>query len=212
MARKDKEVVYSSEQGREQYTENGERIVYVERQTKKKKNPFLIGCLGLLLLMILLGACVAAMGGGNDNENSSTDTKESTSTTEKSDSKEAEKKYKIGDEVTKKNVTFKPTKAYYTDERNEFAETKADKVLVVEMDIKNNGKEDIPVGTDVSAYADGKKLESYPINDTLMDGLSSGRSISGKQGFAVVGNPKEIELEFEPFLSGEKAIYTVKPE
>lgn len=88
----------------------------------------------------------------------------------------------------------------------------ADKVLVIEMDITNEGTEDIPVGTDVSAYADGKKLESYPINDLLMDSLSAGRSISGKQGFAIVGEPQKIELEFEPFLSGQKAIYEVTPQ
>lgn len=153
----------------------------------------------LLSSAVLLSAC-----GDTDTDTKTSDTKKETAT--------KDSKHKIGDEVTLQDVTFKPTKAYYTDERNEFADMKADKVLVIEMDIKNNGKEDIPVGTDLSAYADGKKLELYPINDSLMDALSSGRSISGKQGFAIVGEPKIIELEFEPFLSGKKAIYTVNPE
>lgn len=153
----------------------------------------------LLVSSLLLSAC---------GDTSTTDKKEDT----KTEKKEENKKMKLGQEVTKKNVKFKPTKAYYTDERNQFAEMKADKVLVVEMDITNNGKEDIPVGTDVTAYADGKKLENYPINDTLMDSLSADRSISGKQGFAVVGEPKKIELEFEPFLSGEKAVYEIDPQ
>lgn len=179
-------------------------------EVKKKKNPFLMGCLGLILLMILIGACSSMLIGGNDEKNTSSDSPSKSETISKKSNDNG--KLKIGQEVTKKNVKFKPTKAYYTDERNEFADMKADKVLVIEMDITNNGKEDIPVGTDVTAYADGKKLEMYPINDTLMDGLSAGRSISGKQGFAIVGNPKNIELEFEPFLSGEKAIYTVNPE
>ncbi|WP_232618434.1 DUF4352 domain-containing protein [Macrococcoides caseolyticum] len=198
------------------YNEKGERVVY--RDAPKKKSKILPGCLGLVLLMLIIGACAAAMGGGEDTKEKSS-SKESTTTSEKKETKKAtnekneeNKKLKIGDEVTKADVKFKPTKAYYTDERNEFEDTKADKVLVIEMDITNNGKEDIPVGADVTAYADGKKLETYPVNDTLMDSLSPGRSISGNQGFAIVGEPKNIELEFEPFLSGEKAIYEVNPQ
>lgn len=152
----------------------------------------------LLSTTLLLGAC----------GDTSTETKKEEP---KQEQKKENKALKIGDEVTKKDVKFKPKKAYFTDERNQFADTKADKVLVIEMDITNNGKEDIPVGTDVTAYADGKKLENYPINETLMDSLSAGRSISGKQGFAVVGDPKKFELEFEPFLSGEKAVYEITP-
>lgn len=198
------------------YNEKGERVVY--RDAPKKKSKFLPGCLGLVLLMLIIGACAAAMGDGDDTKEKSS-SKESTTTSEKKETKKAtnekneeNKKLKIGDEVTKADVKFKPTKAYYTDERNEFEDTKADKVLVIEMDITNNGKEDIPVGTDVTAYADGKKLESYPVSGILMDSLSPGRSISGNQGFAIVGEPKNIELEFEPFLSGEKAIYEVNPQ
>lgn len=156
---------------------------------------------------LLLGAC------GETEKKEETKTEDKSVKTEKTETKKDDNKtLKIGEEVTKKDVKFTPTKAYYTDERNEFADMKADKVLVIEMDITNNGKEDIPVGTDVTAYADGKKLETYPVNDTLMDGLSPGRSISGKQGFAIVGEPKKIELEFEPFLSGQKAIYEVNPQ
>ncbi|WP_414052939.1 Ltp family lipoprotein [Macrococcus animalis] len=47
-------------------------------QVKKKRNPFLLGCLGLLLLFVLLGAC-GSMLGLND-----TDTKENVTTEEKS--------------------------------------------------------------------------------------------------------------------------------
>ncbi len=174
---------------------------------KKKRNPFLLGCGGLLLLMLLIGACSALFLPSSEE----TGTKETTTTEKTSEEKSDDnKKLKIGEEVTKKDVKFKPTKAYFTDERNEFADTKADKVLVIDMDITNNGKEDIPVGTDVTAYADGKKLETYPVDGNLFESLSPGRSISGKQGFAVVGNPKKFELEFEPFLSGEKAIYEIE--
>lgn len=47
------------------YNEKGERVIF--REPKKKRNPLLLGCLGLLLLFILLGAC-GAMFGLNDTE------------------------------------------------------------------------------------------------------------------------------------------------
>ena len=36
-----------------------------------------------------------------------------------------------------------------------------DKVLKVDMTIKNNSKEEIPVGGDVKVYVDGKQAKSY---------------------------------------------------
>lgn len=53
------------------YDENGK---LVKSEIKKKKNPFLLGCGGLLLLFILLGACGAMFG------TSDTDTEEDTTT------------------------------------------------------------------------------------------------------------------------------------
>ena len=103
--------------------------------------------------------------------------------------------------------------AYYTDERNEFADITPDNVLMVEVTIENNSGTDYPVGMDLSLYVDGSKAETYPVA-TLMDSVSDGRSVSGQQTFAIMGDPSEIELEFSPFMSfsGEKAIYTITPQ
>ncbi|WZG10649.1 DUF4352 domain-containing protein [Staphylococcus casei] len=105
--------------------------------------------------------------------------------------------------------------AYYTDERNEFADedTPADKILKVDLTVKNNGDEDIPVGGEVKAYIDGKQAKSYPVDDELLDGLSPNRSIDGSEGFAINGNPKKIEIEYEQFLdfSNKKIIFEIDP-
>lgn len=156
----------------------------------------------------IFGSCSAIFVSSVDEEINGTKEEQS------KNKKTSEKRYKVGDEVTIKDVKFKLVDASYTDERNEFAEVEADKVLVVDMELTNNGDEDIPVGTDVKAYSDGKQLESYPVTDELIDGLSPGRSIQGKTGFAVTGNPNKLELEFSPFadFSGTKAIYNLDPQ
>lgn len=176
-----------------------------------KKKKWLWGCGGCLVVFIILAiifsACSAVF------VNSVDKTVNGTKEEQAKNKKTSEKRYKVGDEATIKDVKFKLVGASYTDERNEFTDVKADKVLVIDMEITNNGKKDIPVGTDVKAYADGKKLQTYPIRDILMDGLSPGRTIQGKAGFAITGNPKKLELEFSPFanLSGTKAIYDLDP-
>lgn len=183
-----------------------------ELSNKSNKKKWLWGCGGCLgvfiILAIIFGACSAVFVNSVDEEINGTKEEQA------KNKKTSEKRYKVGDEVTIKDVKFKLVDASYTDERNEFADVEADKVLVLDMEIKNNGDEDIPVGTDVKAYADGKQLESYPVNDELIDGLSPGRTIQGKTGFAITGNPKKLELEFSPFadFSGTKAIYNLDPQ
>ncbi|WP_436883905.1 DUF5067 domain-containing protein [Mammaliicoccus sciuri] len=181
----------------------------VSKKSNKKKWIWGCGgCLGVfLILAIVFGACSAVFVNSVDEEVNGTKEEQ------KKNKETSKKRYKVGDDVTIKDVQFKLVDAYYTDERNEFADVEADKVLVVDMEIKNNGDEDIPVGTDVKAYADGKQLESYPVDDELIDGLSPVRSIQGKTGFAITGNPKKLELEFSPFsdFSGTKAVYDLEP-
>ncbi|WP_031544282.1 DUF5067 domain-containing protein [Salinicoccus luteus] len=206
-----------------------------ERQKKKG------GCLKwaaiIIGVLILFGACAAAFSGGEEetgntsNDSNASNSAETTTeeTAEESTEEETEEDISeaveeetettdenlaVGDSTEIDGITFTLNEAYYTDERNEFAEVEADNVLVLDMTYENNSGEDISVGGDVSVYADGTKLESYPIDEMLMDSLSDGRNISGKEGFAVVGEPSEIEVEFSPLMSfsGEKAIYTVNPE
>lgn len=123
---------------------------------------------------------------------------------------------KVGESGEIDDVSFTLDAVQYTDERNEFADedTPAEKVLRADVTIKNNSKETIPVGGDIKVYADGKQVESYPLEDVLVDSLSPGRTISGAEGFAINGNPDKLELEFQPSFSfsDKRIIYDAKPE
>lgn len=119
----------------------------------------------------------------------------------------------VGDSMEIEDVAFTVTGAEFVDERNEYADTEADKVLKISYKIDNNAEEDYPFGMDGDLYVDGSKAETYP-NDNSMGSVSSGRSVEGVQHYAVVGDPTEIELEWEPLFSfaGEKGIWDVNPQ
>lgn len=157
----------------------------------------------LLSSMLVLAAC----GNGDKKED------DSKHETKKSEPKKEEKSKtkKVGETTEIDGVSFTLNKANYTDERNEFADVKAEKVLKIDMTIKNNSDKDITVGGDVKLYLDGKQANTYPVDNQLLDSLSPGRSISGSEGFAINGNPKKIELEFKPLTSftNKRYIYEI---
>lgn len=152
--------------------------------------------------------------GEETTEETETTETESTEEVVEEETETVDENLSVGDSVEVDGVTFTLNSATYTDERNEFAEIVPDSVIVLDMTYENNTGSDITVGGDVSVYADGTKAESYPIMDFLMDTISDGRNITGKEGFAIMGTPSEIEVEFSPLMSfsGEKAVFTVTPE
>ncbi|MEK4555533.1 hypothetical protein [Jeotgalicoccus sp. FSL K6-3177] len=168
---------------------------------------------------LLLAAC------GGETEDTETDTsttEEETETTEVEDTEEVveeetetvDENLTTGDTVEMDGVEFTLDGAYYTDERNEFAEVEADSVVILDISFTNNTGQDYSPTFDMSVYADGSKAEEYPVGDVVLDVVSDGRSSSGSIAYALVGEPSEIELEFAPMMSfsGEKSIYTVTPE
>lgn len=182
---------------------------YKKEQASKSKKKWLWGCGGCLGIFILLAILFTACTGAFVNEVDKGINEEGTL------DKDKDTKIKTVGETTEiDGVSFTLDSATFTDERNEFADVQADKVLKVDMTIKNNSDEEIPVGGDVKVYTDGKQAKSYPINDGLMDSLSPGREISGSEGFAINGNPEKIELEFQPLtsFSNKRYIYDIKPE
>lgn len=126
----------------------------------------------------------------------------------------AEENLSLGDTVELEGVTVTIENAYYTDERNEFADVEADSVLIVDVYFENNTGEDYSPAFDFDVYADGSKAETYPVGDIILDSVSDGRNSSGSIAYALVGEPEEIELEFSPLFSfsGEKAIYNITPQ
>ncbi|MCD8905931.1 DUF4352 domain-containing protein [Staphylococcus chromogenes] len=182
---------------------------YKKEQSSKSKKRWLWGCGGCLGIFILLAILFTACTGAFVNEVDKGINEEGTL------DKDKDTKVKnVGETTEIDGVSFTLDNATFTDERNEFADVQADKVLKVDMTIKNNSDEEIPVGGDVKVYTDGKQAKSYPINDGLMDSLSPGREISGSEGFAINGNPEKIELEFQPLtsFSNKRYIYDIQPE
>ena len=95
-------------------------------------------------------------------------------------------------------ITF--TDAYYTDDRNQFSDTQADKVLIIVYEYKNLGCADglwIMEGLDYTVYdGDGYSLETYPVSKPYyQDRVSIGRSTKGSEAFAVVGDKTHYEIE-----------------
>ena len=180
-----------------------------EEKKKKRKKGWLFGCGGCLVLLILIIVGVTACTGTFVNEVDKEINEEG-----KLDKDKDTKIKSIGETTEIDGVSFTLDNASYTEERNEFEDVKADKVIKVDMTVKNNSKEEIPVGGDIKVYVDGKQAKSYPIDNQLIDSLSPNREISGSEGFAINGNPKKIELEFQPLtsFSNKRYIYNIKPE
>ncbi|WP_305808308.1 DUF4352 domain-containing protein [Staphylococcus epidermidis] len=180
-----------------------------EEKKKKRKKGWLFGCGCCLVLLILIIVGVTACTGTFVNEVDKEINEEG-----KLDKDKDTKIKSIGETTEIDGVSFTLDNASYTEERNEFADVQADKVIKVDMTVKNNSKEEIPVGGDIKVYVDGKQAKSYPIDNQLIDSLSPNREISGSEGFAINGNPKKIELEFQPLtsFSNKRYIYNIKPE
>ena len=99
-------------------------------------------------------------------------------------------------------ITF--TDAYFTDERNQFSDTQADKVLIIVYEYKNVSYVPdytdglfICEGLDYKIYGeDGFSLETYPASlPYYQDTVSVGRSSKGSEAFAVVGDQHHFEIE-----------------
>lgn len=178
-----------------------------------------IGCLGLIVVFLLLSGCVGAImtigvGSEEGSEEGIEDKKlEEVEKENKIKNKSKEKELLgVGDSYTIDGVTVTVNGVEYTDERNQFYEGHVDSVLLVNITYENNTGDDIAVGMDFQLYADGEKMETYPV-DSLLGSVSDGRSVTGNIAYGIVGQPKKIELEFEPIfsISGDKGIYDITP-
>lgn len=161
-----------------------------------------------LLSIVLLAACSTS--GNTPVKTGSSQSATAETSTSTSSQQET---FKVGDTITfKDEAEYVITGVEFTDERNEFADIPADKVLKVTYNVKNLSQEDLSVGMDLELYVGGKKMESYP-NDNTIDTLSAGRSYENATAhFAVVGDG-EMELEIEPLASfdSKPAIVKIQP-
>ena len=123
-----------------------------------------------------------------------------------SSSKKSEVKYyKLGETVKVGDVEYTLKSVEKTDERNEFEDSKPANVIKVVYHVKYDGKEDLPIGTDLDAYGpENNKLKSYPISNTTVDSIAPGKESDVTTGF---GTDKlgDFELQFRPLASFDKS-------
>lgn len=113
--------------------------------------------------------------------------------------------YKLGETVKVGDVEYTLKSVQKTDERNEFADDKPKDVIKVVYHVKNDGKEDLAIGTDLNVYGpDNNKLKEYPLNDQTVASIAAGKESDVVTGF---GTDKlgDFELQFAPLVSFKKA-------
>lgn len=125
---------------------------------------------------------------------------------EKSSKKKSEiKYYKLGETVKVGDVEYTLKSVEKTDERNEFEDSKPVNVIKVVYHVKNDGKQDLPIGADLDAYGpDNNKLKTYPISNITVDSIAPGKESDVTTGF---GTDKmgDFELQFKPLVSLDKS-------
>ena len=126
----------------------------------------------------------------------SKENKTQTSSNKKEDVKS--KKFAVEDKITFDNVAeYTITNVEWTDKRNQFDDKNPDKVLKVTYNVTNLSDKNLSVGSDMDLYVGGKKMETYP-NDNTLESISPGRSLEGAtEHFGVFGEG-DLELEVKP--------------
>ena len=111
-----------------------------------------------------------------------------------------DKRFGLGETIGNESIQVNFFNAYYTDERNQYSDTPADKVLILEFEYKNVGldREWALFGSSGFAVYDenGRRLQTYPATETYYGGtVSKGRMSSISEAFAVVGDCTHFEIE-----------------
>lgn len=119
------------------------------------------------------------------------------------DTDQEEEVYKIGDviKVSTSNGSYSLTitGVTETDERNEFSDTKADRVIIVDYAYENIDVDDelYIFESNFKAYdADNNSLETYPADIKSADSISAGRKTTGQMAFALNNSTNKIGLEY----------------
>lgn len=148
---------------------------------------------------------------------------ESTESSEQSDATSDKTIYHVGDviDVKSDNGEYKLciTKVTETDERNEFSDTQADRVVIIDYefenvdynvefgDYKNN---ELSISDfDFKMYdADGNVLKTYPASTDYAQSVSPGHKSSGQMAYALNNATNYIEAEYSDniFMSSDFTI------
>ncbi|UTH12210.1 DUF4352 domain-containing protein [Macrococcoides canis] len=178
--------------------------------------------ISLITLSLLFAACSEETGDKNTKEESSAKATQTESNSSKISTEDTAEEsvdtetnvsdaLKLGDTKKIDDVTFTVNDVKVTDERNEFNDVKAEKVITIFTTVKSDAKEDYVAGQEADVYVNGKKSEAYPLGTDKTETISTGRTADVAQSFAVPKDAKEIEIEIKPLFSigNDKALYKV---
>jgi Domain of unknown function (DUF4352) len=188
------------------------------------KKGLLIGCGSAIALFILLAACTAIMTGGGNSPNTTPVADKPAQTEKKITAAKIGDTVKAGDleytvlSVESKKVIKDPFGGEYKPGAGQY--------LVLELRIKNNGKEKVTVDTALFKLKDkdGAEYSADPQADTWINGkggdmlgffLKPLNPHATKEGKIVFDVPEKPEADFTfigtgGFLSGDKAAITLK--
>ena len=166
---------------------------------KKLKNLFLLLLCSIMFLTF-------AVGSGSSNVTTST----SSDGTQSSTSDLAT--YKLNDDIYVTNNSgkyrVKFTKIYETSDRNQFSDTQANRVVIIEYEYENISLEDDLYISELSFKSYDKEnnnLETYPVNTKYPSNISKGRKTNASVAYALNSDSNYIELEFYDNMFNSKA-------
>ena len=174
----------------------GEKIVKQKKPLFKKWWFWLI-----LLLLLFFGGCVSCSSDTTTVEESNEHS--SSKETKKENSKDNDEVYKIGDVIkvttSEGSYTLSIDSIEETDERNQYSDTEANRVVRIFFTYKNIDMEEnlYIFDSNFKPYdKDGVSLETYPVDTTAGQQISAGRTTSGSMAFALNNDNNYIELEY----------------
>jgi Domain of unknown function (DUF4352) len=185
---------------------------------KKKRNPFLIGCLGILGLIVVLGI-IGALAGGGDDEGTGTATDEPSATTAGTRTTEApaqEAAAGIGDPVRDGKFEFTVSKIECGKSRIgsvDFGAKAQGQFCLAYMKVENIGKEAQTLDAS-SQYMYGSAGQRFDADteaaiylddsQTFLEQINPGNAVNGIVVFDIPKNaePASLQLHDSPFSGG----------
>ena len=154
-----------------------------------------------VLLLLICGAffLTFALGSSSNSSTSNESGGTSGSTNNKLSTYKMNEDIYITNNSGKYRVKF--TNVKETSDRNQFSDTKADRVVIIEWEYENLTIEDDLLVSDMLNFKlydkDNNKLETYPTGDTKYGGsVGKGRKTVSSEAYALNNSNNYIELEF----------------
>ncbi|MGL5916932.1 MAG: DUF4352 domain-containing protein [Culicoidibacterales bacterium] len=168
---------------------------------------------GWIAAVLLLAFVVGCGSDATTSTGTSEDSKqETTAPAEEKPAEETKKTYSIGEQIvvktSKGEYNFTITGISETEDRNQFSDTQADRVVIIDYTYENINLEDDLYISDMSfkGYdANGTSLSTYPASTEYAQSVGAGRNNSAQMAFALNNATNEIELEYYDNMFNSKS-------